>query len=204
MQQTLYRFLITHGELSLPGIGTISIQRQSAQHDFAEKTFLPPSRQFQLDHENDKPSKKLFSWLADIFNISEWDAIKKVNDFSFDLKQSIIASGSVTWQRIGIFKKTLSGKVLLEPVTPELTGDYPVPAEKVIREHASHTILVGETERSSEEMEEMFVEKEHHRDWGWVIAIILVVLGVMFAGWYFSENGVNPSATGNQSVIHPK
>ena len=39
------------------------------------------------------------------FGISEWDAIKSVNDFSFSLKNKISETGEVNWEDVGILKR---------------------------------------------------------------------------------------------------
>ena len=87
MQDTLYEFLVINKKLSLPGIGTISLRQNSSQLDFTNKQVISPSLYFVLDHENDKPSKKVFEWLSAANGVSEWDAIKSVNDFFIFFKK---------------------------------------------------------------------------------------------------------------------
>jgi hypothetical protein len=86
MQDSLYEFLLINKKVSLPGIGTISLCQNPAQHDFPNKQFTAPAFYFIIESRNDKPSKKLFDWLSSTLGITEWDAIRSVNDFSFDLK----------------------------------------------------------------------------------------------------------------------
>jgi hypothetical protein len=93
MQDTLYEFLLLNKKLSLPGIGTITLCQNSAQHDSPNKQFTAPSFYFTIGSRNDKPSKKLFDWLSSSLNITEWDAIKSVNDFSFALKRNFLKMG---------------------------------------------------------------------------------------------------------------
>jgi hypothetical protein len=71
----------------------------------------------------------------------------------------------------------------------------------VIRVKAEHTVLVGEQEKTSLQMEEYFAESRPGKSYLWLIAVILTVLSVMFIGWYFSEKGFSHSSAGNQSVI---
>ena len=201
MQDTLYEFLVINKKLSLPGIGTISLRQNSSQLDFTNKQVISPSLYFVLDHENDKPSKKVFEWLSAANGVSEWDAIKSVNDFSFSLKNKIAEAGEVNWENVGVLKRDNTGKLKLNPCTIELKTDGPVYAEKVIREKFEHTVLVGEKEKSSVEMAEYFAEDAPKKNYAWIIAIALTVLAVMFIGWYFSEKGFNPSSAGNKSVI---
>jgi hypothetical protein len=201
MQDSLYEFLLLNKKISLPGIGTISLCQAPAQHDFPNKQFIAPSFFFTIDPKNDKPSKKLFDWLSSSLNITEWEAIKSVNDFSFDLKKQLSEFGEVNWQKIGVLRRNDIGDLKLEPQNVSLQSEPAVAAEKVIRVKAEHTILVGEKEKTSVEMEEYLAAIPAKKNYTWLIAVILTVLAVMFIGWYFSEKGFSTSSAGNQSVI---
>lgn len=201
MYDTLYRYLIFNKQVSLPGVGTISLQRNAARHSIADKIFTAPEYSFVIDNSNDRPSRKLFDWLSLAMGVSEWDAVRMVNDFSFKLKNDISSGSAVKWDNVGVLHRDETGNIVLDPFIIAWENEEPVVAEKVIREKAEHTMLVGERERTSTEMEVILLaetEKEKRREWGWVIAIVLVVLSVMFIGLYFSEKGLLPSSSGNQ------
>jgi nitrogen regulatory protein PII-like uncharacterized protein len=199
MQDALYEFLILNRKLSLPGVGTICLKQNAAKLDFGNKQFTPPSYFFALETERDQPSKKMFEWLATSRNISEWDAVKAINEFSFSLKDKIASAGTMSWDNVGIFSRDEKGSLMLE--SSPLSFETPVAAEKVIREKAEHTVMVGVEEKTVAEMEEYFAEDTTKRDYGWVIAVILAVISVMFVGWYFSQNGFLPSSAGNKTFI---
>ena len=201
MQDTLYEFLLLNKKLSLPGIGTISLCQHSAHLDFTNRQVVPPSFYFTIDPRNDKPSKKLFDWLSSSSGISEWDAIKLINDFSFDLKSKLSENGKVNWDRLGVIRRDNNGDLKLDPQNVVVACQPPVAAEKVIRVKAEHTVRVGEQEKTSAQMEEYFAEHHVRKNYSWLIAVIFIVLAVMFIGWYFSEKGFSTSSAGNQSVI---
>jgi hypothetical protein len=201
MQHNLYEFLITHKKLSLPGIGVITLQQRSAQLDFSNKQLIPPSHYFMFENGSDIPSKKLFDWLSSSFGISEFQAVKSVNDFAFDLKNKITDAGEMKWEHVGVFRRDIAGNIKLVPAEIALQTDQPVIAEKVIRDKAEHTVLVGEQEKTSAEMEEYFADHSQGRNYLWWIAIAITVLSLIFAGWYLVNKGFDPASTGNQSVI---
>ena len=201
MQDSLYEFLLLNKKLSLPGIGTISHCQNPAQHDFSNKQFTAPSFYFIIESRNDKPSKKLFDWLSFSLNITEWEAIKSVNDFSFDLKKKLSEYGEVSWEKVGVIRRNNNGDLKLDLQNILLYTEQPVTAEKVIRLKAEHTILVGEKEKTSTEMEEYISGNPAKKNYTWLIAVILTVLAVMFIGWYFSEKGFSTSSAGNQTII---
>ena len=201
MQDILYEFLLLNKKLSLPGIGTIALCQNSAMLDFSNKQFTAPSFYFTIETRNDKPSKKLFDWLSSTLDITEWDAIKSVNDFSFALKKKLSENGEVNWENVGVIRRDNNGDLKLEMQNILLQSEQPVTAQKVIRVKAEHTVLVGEKEKTSVEMEEYFAESPAKKNYSWLIAVILTVLAVMFIGWYFFEKGFSTSSAGNQSVI---
>ena len=201
MQNTLYEFLVVNKKLSLPGIGTIGLRQNPSQLDFTNRQFSPPSFYFIIESKEDNPSKKLFEWLSSSYGISEWDAVKSLNDFSFSIRNKLSEAGEMNWDGVGIFRRDETGNLQLNPPAITLQSQQPVHAEKVIREKFEHTVLVGEQEKSSVEMVEYFAEETPKKNYTWIIAIVLTVLAVMFIGWYFSEKGFTPSAAGNKSNI---
>lgn len=203
MRHSLYEFLILNRWLSLPGIGTIYIRQESSQLDITNRQFTSPSFSYSLDARKDTPSKQLFEWLSASLGITEWDAIKAVNDFSVAFKNELSEKKQVAWEKVGTFRNDGAGNLRLDAET-STRGEQSVIAEKVIRQKAEHTILVGEQERSAAEMEEYFAETPAKRNYTSLIAAILVVIAIIFIGWYFSEKGFTPAAAGNNSVLKSK
>lgn len=157
-----------------------------------------------MEGDQRAPSKKIFGWLSKALHITEWEAIRMVNDFSFDLKNKISLEGKVSWQQVGTFQRDEKGNITLDPALIQLDSEMPVQAEKVIREKAEHTVLVGEMEKSSFEIEELLNGIPVKKDYGWIIAVILTVMSFLFVGWFLSEKGLHPSSTGNQTVLETK
>ena len=203
MHTLLYKYLILNGQLSLPGLGTFHLQKTSSVLDFGNKVFTPPSYNFHLDGLHESPSKKLFGWLSKKLHVSDWDAIRMVNDFSFELKNKIL-TGESTWQNVGTLRRDEKGNIVLDSAIIQLESQKPVPAEKVLRVKAEHAVRVGEMEKTSAEMEEFFNVSEERKEYTWLIAIVITVLSIMFIGWYLSEKGVQPGSAGNQSIIQSK
>jgi hypothetical protein len=201
MQDILYEFLLLNKKLSLPGIGTIAHCQNSAQHDLPNKQFTAPSFYFTIESRNDKPSKKLFDWLSSSLGITEWEAIKSVNDFSFALKTKLSENGEVAWANVGMIRRDNNGDLKLDQQSISLQCEQPITVEKVIRVKAEHTVLVGEREKTSVEMEQYFAGSPAKKNYSWLIAVILTALAVIFIGWYFSEKGFSTSSAGNQTVI---
>ncbi|HET9744846.1 MAG TPA: hypothetical protein VFP97_03975, partial [Chitinophagaceae bacterium] len=189
---------------SLPGIGTIGLFQNPALHDFADKKFIPPFYFFEIEPGNDTPSKQLFDWLCASTGISEWEAIEQVNDFSLALNKKLAEEGEVKWDKVGVLRRDKNGDIKLVSRPVSWLSEQPVTAEKVLRHKAEHTVLVGEQERSSVQMEKYFAEASPKKNYAWIVAVILTVLATMFIGWYFSQKGFSPTSAGNQTVIKSK
>jgi transcriptional regulator with XRE-family HTH domain len=200
----LYQFLILNKQLGLPGMGTIHLQKKSSELDFANKIFTSPTYIFKIEQGKDVPSKKLFAWLSKVLNVTEAEAVRLLNNFSFELKNELSVSGEANWQHVGIFRRDDKGDIILHSSDLQLECEMPVMAEKVIREKAEHTVLVGEMEKSAAEMEILLGESEVKKDHMWKIAITLLIMAFLFVGYYLSEKGFHPSSFGNQSVLIPK
>lgn len=203
MYGELYQYLVLHKQLHVPGIGTFRVERKSADIDFANKLVNPPCYSVSLHQGQAPPSKKLFDWLASVFGISELDAVIRFNDFAFDLKDRVRLGHKLEWKGIGTLSKGLAGEIRFEPLLGEQPEGSPIPAIKVIRENAQHTVRVGEDEKTSGEMIELLNLSGRKRSYRWAAVLIIMLLTFIFIIYYFSVNGWNISSTANRQRISP-
>src|SRR6187397_3120324 len=87
MPQLLRLFFIQHKQVSIPGVGNFHLVRKPAAHDIASRKLLAPEYSIHFDPHNDSPSRDLFAYISRKKNISEWEAIGMVNEFSVELKE---------------------------------------------------------------------------------------------------------------------
>ena len=200
MLQVLNAYLFQHRSISIPGLGTIYLETFPAHVDVADRTVLPPVYRFRFDKYFDAPEREFFAYLATQGKMLDFEAIKWYNEFAFDLRNRIKNEDEVPWQGVGILKKDEAGNILLESAAAPEFFQHPVPAVKVKHRDAVHTMLVGDRERTSNEMNEWLQDDTVSRkrlSW-WVIALILVVIALAFLAWHFYTHGFS---TGNQSTI---
>jgi len=221
MYELLYKFLVKYKTLDLPGIGTFILGVHSAQSRFVDQSFLPPK--YHLTFEQDRvvsdgeisgeatvsqkriaPSRRLFSWIAVDDGVSEREAIIRFNDFLFELRKELDAGKKIVWSGIGSLQKSGGDEIKFDPEKNGLPWLEQTIAKKVIRENAEHTMLVGETEKTSVQMSEILLNprsvKEKRVQW-WVWPLALMIAIFIFLGWYFSEHGISGDATGNNHKI---
>ncbi|MGQ0738798.1 MAG: hypothetical protein ACT4OJ_07035 [Bacteroidota bacterium] len=201
MYPELYQYLLQHKQLPLPGIGTIVLERKPASIDFPNKLMYPPGYSFALQPSAFIPSGRFFNWLGAMLGISQMDAVIRFNDFIFEMKKQVERGDTVNWNGVGIIKKGLGGEIKFS--AGEITTERPVPAAKVLRGKAEHTVRVGEEEKTSAEMVEMLTQTPEKRSYWWAYALAIGLLAVIFIGWYFSEHGMDAFSAANDKKLVP-
>ena len=204
MYGELYQYLILHKQLTIPGIGTFLLERKPANIDFVNKIADPPAYTVALHHGNTTPSKNIFNWLASVLDISERDALNRFNDFAVDIKDRVLAGDKLQWNGIGILSKGMAGEIRFESSLKDMKAGTPVPAIKVIRENAEHTVRVGEQQKTSSEMIEILAPAEEKKTNWWGIALVAGLLAFIFIALYFSSKGLTASSAANQQKLTPQ
>ena len=204
MYDKLYQYLILHKELPVPGIGTFLLERKSAEVDFPNKKINPPSYSISMQPGSHLPGKDFFSWLANALGITDREAIFRFNDFAFEMKKQVSEGTVINWNAVGSIKKGQGADVKFTPFASAVILEKSIIAEKVIREKPEHMVRVGEDQKTSVEMTEMLSHKEKKKEFWWAFALAVALLATMFIGWYFSQHGVDISATANGKKLVPK
>ncbi|HRN58408.1 MAG TPA: hypothetical protein PLL71_18235, partial [Agriterribacter sp.] len=195
MFHILHQYLIQHKSLSLPGLGTLELQNIPAISNFSDHMIEPPMQKIIFDDMHDAPDKDLFQYVAARLEVEEWEAIKRVNDFSYELKNQLKQEGEMVWDKVGVLRAELGSNITLEAKT--ITYDFmePVPAIRIIRTNANHTILRGDTEvsenfirRDAAYPEDEAVTSPKQRWWIWAcvlggIAFLLLFLHLYKTGF---------------------
>jgi hypothetical protein len=129
--------------------------------------------------------------------------VLKFNDFAYNMKKQVDSGDIIIWNGVGTITKGLGGDVKLATAVSSISYEVPVPAIKVIREKAEHTVRVGEDQKTSAEMVEMLSHTEAKRSYWWAYGLSIAVLSLMFIGWHFSKNGIKVSSTANNQIVTP-
>ena len=203
MVEVLNSYLVQHKSLSIPGLGTIYVERKPAQSDFINKRIIAPSYHYRFDRYFDAPDKDFFTYLAAQKEIADYEAIRWYNEWAYELRNKIRTQEQVEWEKVGILKTDVSGEVVFEAQQNLVSYLVPVPAERVIRTNAQHTMLVGDKEVTNTAMtdylneETVYVEKE---SW-WIYALILATIAAVVIFFHFFQTGVRHGSVNNQQTI---
>ncbi len=193
MTNLLYKYLTIYKQVSLPGVGVFKIARQPAKHDIANKVIEPPALNIDFTAHPATGTNDFFEFLSKEKSIEEAAAINHFNDFAQHLNHEGNSGKSFELPGIGTLRKNANGEVSFEPAHV-LAGYFPpAVAEPVVREKASYEILVGEAQRTSSQMREALhgePETEHvSKDYWWIYAILLAVIGIAAIVYYYQRNG---------------
>ena len=206
MIDLLNNYLAQFNKLSIPGLGTIYLERIPAQSDFINKQLLPPSYRYRFDKYFDVPDKEFFSFFAASKEIPDYEAIRQYNEWAQHFRDSITPYQAVEWKEVGKLYRDVSGEVVFESYNAVKSYLTQIPAVRVIRTNVEHTVLVGDREVSTKEMSELLGEpppiETHVEKESWLVyALIIAAIACVVIFFHFYKNGLTPGSFGNQQKI---
>ena len=206
MFDVLNSYLFQHKSISIPGLGTIFMETLPASIDTSTKNILPPLYYFRFDKYADAPEREFFSYLAAQKNVEDYEALKMYSEFAFELRNKINLEEKVKWEGVGELKKDYEGNILFESSLGNPFFLQPIPARKVIHPDAKHLLLVGDTERTSVEMNELLHQEEEQKvkKWWWISALVAGVIALLIILFHFSSHGWKIDSAGNQQKLEVK
>jgi len=204
MEKLIRTYLLQKSSVSIPGLGTIYVERSPARSDFINRQVLPPSYHFRFDKYFDAPGKDFFTFLATRKNIEDYEAIKLYNEWAHSLRNYIGTDQSSSLEGIGILKRDSSGEIVFEPENPSDILSVPVPAKRIVRTNSKHTMLVGDKEVSNIEMTDYLQDGVHKEktSW-WIYALIIAAIALTAILFHFFRDA-QASPFGNHQTIQAK
>lgn len=202
MHEILLRYLGKHKNFSLPGIGRFELVSEMASLDFVNKTIYPPKQQivfhpekkgnpvtlpqpgknetqgFLNDNKNNFPR-----FLSRHLNLPESAALSEFEQYAGFVRINLEKNGVYELNGIGTLQQNEKGIYLDNAFSTEKFYE-PLHAEQVIRENATHSVRVGEEEKTSEQMKE-FLHRDIKKDNWWIAAVILAVAGIAAIAYYY-------------------
>lgn len=199
MTELLRRYFFTFQTVSLPNIGTLLAKPVSAVLDFPARALHAPKIETVLLPVDAIKLQTQVEWLASVQSISTADASEALHAFAQQILNTIEEKDEFLFEDICVLHTSPSGFVCTSKLdTASLFP--PQHAEKIIREQETHMVRVGETERSSTEMEAMLSETQQtQKDHWWVAGILLFVLAI--GAWYYFYAS-HPQQSQRHSFFH--
>ncbi len=202
MFNVLNNYLFQHKSISVPGLGTIYLEKLPAKKDAQGNNILPPAYYFRFDKYFDAPDKDFFLHLAAEKNIPDYEAIKWYNEFSFELRNKIRQEEKAEWEGVGILKKDEEGNIIFESTAGTPGFMQPVPADFVKRVHTEPDLLVHEIENNVPANESTYAEEiiGEKNSW-WLYALAAAAIAVIVLLFHFSSDGWKLGSAGNQQTL---
>jgi nucleoid DNA-binding protein len=185
MYNAIKKFLALHHHLSLPGIGNFSIETKPAGIDFANRSITPTQSKIVFSNEKLPAEKKFYAFLSQQLKIDELQAIRSFTNFTSRLQNDLNEKNQVYFKGIGTLTRQTAHVFLFQP---EEIPEYfpPIGAERVIRKNTTHTVRVGEEEKTSEEMQTALHQpKKIKEEKWWLTAAILAFIGIAAITFYY-------------------
>ena len=204
ISELLHLFFIQNKSVSLPGIGTFSLFRISAQSDFATRKIFGPSYSIHFSAGSDTPSREMFNYISRKKNISEWEAVRLVNEFSFEMNGKLKKGEKVAWPGIGTLESGSASQMLFEPERVKYQFIPSVVAERVIRKENDHSVLVGEQEMHKSDMQEWLEHESYVEEKaGWWIPAAIIGAVALLVLFFSLLNQQVSTYGGRQTTIIP-
>lgn len=180
----LYKYLVLHKRLSLPGIGLFVTDEVPARIDFVNKKLYPFLPIIRFTQGTALADKYFYNFIARGLNIDELEAIQKFNEFIFHVKEQFTTNGFVDLPGIGRLTKQFANTYSFKPISTTQAFYPDVHAERVIRKNAAHTIKIGEDEVSSIPVTEEVVENTEEKNWK-IHVLVLALISAMVIAYYY-------------------
>ncbi len=185
MLNELYHYLILNKIAAIPGVGNFAITSKPAHIDSG--IIYPPQQQLLFQQGTALTDKKFYTFLAEQIKISEVDAVRKFQDFAYQLRKDIQSNSQVELSGLGIFKKEATGELAFES-TLSLHQFFPT----IKLNELAESVLP--TPHSNQEIEEHGIEvypedEVVKKDRWWIWALILTIIALAAIGIYYMQEG---------------
>jgi nucleoid DNA-binding protein len=188
MYNSVRKYFAQHQHLVLPGIGHFSVETKPAQIDLAARTITSPQKKIIFTGDKLPAEEKFYNFLAHELNTDEVQAIRLFTDFTSQLQNELTKKNNIYFKDIGTLTKQTSNVILFQP--DETSRHFPqLPAERIIRKNITHTVRVGEQEKTSEEMQAALNQPQTiKKERWWIAAAILAAIGIAAIVLYYAMN----------------
>ncbi|MCW3086717.1 MAG: hypothetical protein JWQ78_103 [Sediminibacterium sp.] len=209
MQHHLYKFLVLHRKLSIPQLGSFTIDNEPARFDVPSGLLFAPRPVIHFGETPDLvPDKVFFDFLSTEMGVEEVTAVKAFHDFAYQFRSDIQEHRLGLLPGVGRITRGGDGSLFFTPETnllellppvqldasirlPADAGRAPAkkiaaskqkagPAEIVVEKKITDEEIAGEIISGEEEEEEVTITER----W-WIPAIILLAGGLLALLFYY-------------------
>ena len=149
MLTALYKYLVLNEIVAIPGVGNFTVKRIPAT--VIASVIHPPQQVLSFQAGTALTDKKFYSFLAEENGFSEVDALRKFQDFAYQLRKDIQTNNHVELTGLGTFTKNATGELEFQsalsldtffPSIPLKEIDKPITPISTAEEIVEHGIEV--------------------------------------------------------------
>lgn len=194
MLNHLTKYLFQYKTVSIPHVGTLQIVQQPPQLNVVDKIILPPSYSVVIGKEEEVSTHQL-QYLENILQKGHDNIINDLRYFGDKLQEKINGPG-FEWNGLGTITRSTQSISL---VTASLE---PVPAERVIRQNAQHSVLVGDQQMlsSTNVSDETVEDARSKRSILVIIGWVLLLLSLVFIAFQLYSGRFRVNAAGSKQA----
>ncbi|MGZ3923674.1 MAG: hypothetical protein ACXVLT_01730 [Flavisolibacter sp.] len=174
------KYLLRYKRVAIPNVGTFEIVARPPQLDVADKRLTSPVYLTRHNQDDHVPDHQFRYFATDGTN--EGELRDALYSFGERLRKQVQTS-PFHWKGLGTLRYA-SSTMMFEPDEIVLDSLQPISAEKVIRQNVQHSMLVGDREMNTQQVNEVLTRVEYKRPWfvilGWVLLIVSVVAIVIY------------------------
>lgn len=189
MYSIIHKYLVQHHKVSVPGIGSFVIHETPAKFDVSNNQLLhSPKTVIQYNSETALADRVFYNYLAKELHIDEVEAIKSFHEYTYQLKSEINHAESALLPGIGVLRKQTNGSFTFkqEDCLDKYysTVQLPISNQVFLPGENNHLTLKNENFSDIDLSSEEDVA-EIPKDYWWIYAIFLAVLGIAAIGYKF-------------------
>jgi hypothetical protein len=181
MLNVLYKYLILNGNVGIPGVGSFTTKKITSQS--TGSSFAAPKDIISFESGTALTDKNFYHFLALEKGISDVDAVRKFQDFAYQLRKDLQSNLTIEFSGIGVLKKNNHGEVVLDS-TVSTDKYFPVITPvKVSPNTAIEKQTVIQDDKSVIESEDEEIVKQD-RWWMWATVLaLLAIAAIAFFYW---------------------
>ena len=202
MQNHIKEYLLQNKKFPILGLGNLTFQNIPATYSAAEQAYLPPCQKIVFETNSQTDASSFVSFLVERSKIDVLSAQQSCEKLANKISR-LVSEETFSIAHAGYFTKDSEGELCFHSfVLPSIF--YPkVDAKKVIRPDDTHTLVVGDTEVTSEFMNELLT-RTSEKKYNWRIAAVCLMMIAISLLLVYSFRVDNLGSFGNNQPIEIK
>ncbi|MBN8718950.1 hypothetical protein SAMN05444410_11385 [Hydrobacter penzbergensis] len=188
MDEHLYKYLVLHRRLDIPGLGRFLIENRPARMEEGGKLIQAPVPVISFRQQAVQADKQFYDFLAWEMDTDEVDAINRFRDYTEELKTKVTSESGVELKEVGHLFIREDGTTEFRAVASphELLPPVSLP-DGIVFEHTAsmpHALKTNEAATSNEYAEAEPTSASNNK-W-WLYAAILLLIGIGIILFYYA------------------